>query len=51
MHGTNLAHLDCSIVCTYGTSGSNNSGSLGIYADDFKVNGVSVVVLYIMLIM
>ena len=43
VHGTNSAHPDCSIACTNGTSGSNNSGSVGIYAGDFKVNRVSVV--------
>ena len=43
MHGTNSAHADCAIVCTNGTTGADNSGTLGIYAGDFKVNGVSVV--------
>ena len=32
IHGPNSAHPDCSIVCDNGTSGSDISGSLGIYA-------------------
>ena len=43
MHGTNSTHADCAIVCANGTAGADNSGTLGIYAGDFKVNGVSVV--------
>ena len=41
--GKNSSKPDCSIVCTTGTLGSNNTGSLGIYPGDFKANGVSVV--------
>ena len=39
----NSTHPDCLIACTSGTAGSDNTGTLGIYAVDFTVNGVSVV--------
>ena len=42
-HGANAAHPDCSIVGANGTSGSNNTGNIGIYASYFPMNGVSVV--------
>ena len=42
MHVTNQTHPDCSIVCTNGTLGSANTGSLSVYASDLKLNGVSV---------
>ena len=43
MHGSNATHPDCSIVCSNGTSGLDNTGSLSVYAGDFKINGSSVI--------
>ena len=39
MHGSNTNPPDCSIVCTNGTTGSDNTGSLSVSAGDLKVNG------------
>ena len=40
MHGSNPSHRDCSIVCSNGTTGSDNTGSLSVYASDFKINNI-----------
>ena len=42
MHGTNKTYLHCSIVCTNRTLGSPNTGSVGIYSSDLKLNRASV---------
>ena len=42
MHGTNTNHPDCSIVCTNGTNGSKNTGTLGVYAGDVTLNDTSI---------